>query len=763
MFSVLETTGKDLSWIDHDKYVLADSTNKALDYIKACLDTESTKAWDIESTGLSLFVDKIVGFSLSYEEGSACYVPLHHRHDQNVDLDKIFEQLSVLLTTHPIVAHNSGFDWARALKFWGVDVNIKFCTLTEAWLINSDLGPKQHRKKLALEQLVLEKLGLETLSLKEVTEQGSHDFSLVPTSDAIWYAGPDSDCCLRLHNKQMPQIKALGLEMVYGIEAACLKPSADMTNVGLGVNKPLLKSFDISTELMSIEEEVARTTGISVNLNSPDQVAQLLFEKLGLPKIRGDSTDDTVLQRLNNSHPSVPLIRDHRDWSKLKSGFIDKLGEATAEDERLHLEYCASGTRSGRFSSHGGIGRGGKKIKINGQTWPNGKKINVREALIPADGSIWVSMDYEQIEYKIVAYESQQKELLQMIADGWDFHVATASLFLGVPLNQVTPALRKRGKTLNFGVVYGMTAGGLAARLGVQYKEGAALINRYFEKLDKVRKLIDKVKKFTLDNGFVKTKFGRIRWFRDIRKLSDKHRDALLGAAWNTSVQGGAADINKIGLARVYKASKALPVDLMSTVHDECNLQAQLSSSPREVLPILVDAMTIKAGLAPGWLDFPVSVEVGTSYGTLQGVPAELLDRFDKWDDLLAEVAILEEKKKLEQKKTSAEVVSRLDTTYVPQGLTVQSVKRITPSIRVSFDKPEAASSLLPELMTVCSMNHGLYRIYIDVGDGSEFCVDDVSVNPTDKFILDMKQLGMEVEVFSAPFSKNFDASSLTF
>jgi len=761
MFSILEQTGKDLSWIDQDKYVLADTPELAREFIQECLDAKGPIGWDTETTGLSIFVDKIVGFSLSPEEGRACYVPLRHQGDQNVEYNSIKDIYEELLTTKEIIAHQSTFDWIRALVEWGVDVNVIYDTLIETWILDSDKGPKSFRKKLSLEKIVLDLFNMETLVLSDVTQHGSNNFALVPTDDALWYAGPDADFARRVHMTLFPKIKSLGLEVVYKIEMGVVKPVSEMFKTGLGVDQEFLSKIDIDTELSSIEDELARLTGVSVNLQSPDQVANLLFEKLKLPRIKKDSTDDSVLEKLEARNPAVSLIREHRDWAKLKTGFIDKLGEATAEDGRLHLEYCQSGTRSGRFSSFGGIGRGGAKIKINGQTWPKGKKINVRESLKPEDGSIWLSMDYSQIEYKVVAYDAQQPELIEAIKDGVDFHEATASLFLGVPLNQVTEELRGRGKTLNFGVVYGMTPGGLAARLGVPFQEGKRLIDKYYERLGQVQRLINETKKFILKNGFVKTKFGRIRWFKDIKQQKERRRDALLGAGWNSRIQGTAADLNKIGLKKVYLASKSLPVKLMSTVHDEVNAAVSLSVSPKEVLPPLLEAMTLREGLFPGWLGFDADLSLGTSYGTLLSVPKELIDKFEKWDDLLEESRKLKEEKDKARadKKTSKQ---SFDVSYVPTGLQVQAVDRVKPSVKISLKETVSVKDSIASLKEIVSYNHGLYKVYIEMDDGNEFLVSGLSVNPTPQFARELGDKGMTLTLFSAETVK-FDSNSLNF
>jgi len=762
MFSILEQTGKDLSWIDQDRYVLADTTELARDFIKECLAAKDPIGWDTETTGLSIFIDKVVGFSLSPEEGRACYVPLRHvTGDRNVEFESIKELYTELLTTKEIIAHQSTFDWVRTLVGHGIDVNIIYDTLIEAWLLDSDRGPKSYRKKLSLEKLVLELYKLETLALSDVTQHGSHNFALVPTDDALWYAGPDADMARRVHFTQITKIKKLGLELAYKIEMGVVKPVSEMFKTGIDVDKEFLAKVNIDAELSSIEDELARLTGVSVNLQSPDQVATLIFDKLKLPEIKKRSTDDSVLEKLESRNPAISFIREHRDWSKLKTGFIDKLGEATAEDERLHLEYCQSGTRSGRFSSFGGIGRAGVKIAINGQTWPKGKKINVRESLKPGDGSIWVSMDYSQIEYKTVAYAAQQKELIEAIKDGVDFHEATASLFLGVPLNQVTEELRGRGKTLNFGVVYGMTGGGLAARLGIPKKEGYGLIDKYFEKLSDVQRLINDTKKFTLKHGYVKTKFGRIRWFKDIKQQKERRREALLGAAWNTSIQGTAADLNKIGLKKVYLASKSLPAKLMSTVHDECNLAVSLSVSPKDVLPPLLEAMTLREGLFPGWLGFDADLSIGTSYGTLLSIPTEFVDKFDNWDDLLEEARkVKEEKDKArDSRKTSRQ---SFDVSYVPTGLQVQTVDRVKPSVKISLKDTVSVRDSIASLKEILSYNHGLYKVYIQMDDENEFLISGVSVNPTQQLIRELGDKGMTMTLFSAETAK-FDTNSLSF
>lgn len=758
MFSVLETTGKDLSWIPRDTYTLADTPELAVSCLETALNYNSPLCgFDIESTGLSIFVDKIVGMSFAYEVGHAFYIPIRHRNSRNVALDDFRDQLVRLLAQKELVSHNGEYDWLRVLLELGIDYNLRHCTMIQAWLLDSDRGPRNNRKKLGLKYLAKEKLGLDMLDIEEVLPEGTYNFSYADTEDAVWYACPDSDCGLRLHKQQYAHMEQLKLLNVYRIEMEQAKAPAEMFGNGIRADQEFLRTADLNAELAHIEEEIARQTGAVINLSAPAQVADLLFNQLKLPRINGDGVDDKVLEKIEERHQVVGLVRNHREISKLQSTFVDKLHEAVAEDGRIHPEYCGTGTRSGRYSSHGGQGRRGKQLKMNAQTWPDGARVNIRKALTPAEDSIWISMDYSQIEYKVLAFTSGEEALIEGFRNGIDSHVSAAALFFGVPVELVDDEQRKQGKTLNFGVVYGMSDAGLANRLGCTVDQARRKKEIYFEKLSRVRKLIDDKKAYVLKNRNIRTVFGRIRWYRDILELEPKHRDRLLGSAFNTFIQGTAADLNKIGLGRVYKTSKKLPVKLLSTVHDECNLEAKLSSSPRLVLPQLYKAMTIPAGIQPNWLEITVSLEIGTSYGELLEVPFELIDQYDSWEFLLNDLRERAEKAKQRKKERKAAE----QTTAAADALRVTKAVRSTPSVRIHVD-PEKQDEQLRALRQLCATNHGMFRLYIVADDDAEFLANRVRVNPTRAFVKAVEEAGMKIDVFSTACTE-FDPSVLSF
>ena len=771
MLGVFGMTGKDLSWIDRDNYVLADTTAVALDFIAECAAASAEGhpiGFDIETTGLSLFTDKLVGFSLSPRIGRACYVPLAHATgDRNTPRDEVIPTLTELLLCAELVCHGGNFDWSRCRQYLGgLDINWVHCTMTQAVMLDSDRSTGGGRKKVGLDALAKEKLGIEMLEMEDVGEHGSYNFALIPTEDGLYYAGADADVALRLHAVQMPEIRRLNLHIVYGLEMKAAKAPAEMSRNGTHIDRGHLATVDFTDDITALEEKIKSLTGYSVNLQSQQQVADLLFRKLRLPQIKGDSTDEEVLRKLESMHPAITCMLEHRELTKLKGSFVDKADNAIAEDGRLHLEYNPLGARTGRFTSAGGVGRAGEKIRMNGQTWPKTtERVNIRKALCAAPGRIWVSADFSQIEYRVLAAAAKETGLITALENGFDVHEATASLFLGVPMAEITPDQRKRGKTLNFGVVYGMTDAGLASKLGCTTKEASEIKRTYFARLTRVEALIREKKKFCLEHGFIATEFGRIRWFRDLRQVDERKRERLLGAAFNTYVQGTAADLNKAALARVWKLVRQnrWPIWLLSTVHDEVNVEVPLEVSPKEFLPVFMEAVNIRRDFVKGWMPFPADLSIGPSYGQQTEIPRSLYASCDTWAELTDAAQELEREEKAKKSARSKEPASPVAESRGHVPLRVRSAKRVTPCLRVTLNPGTTPEVAFRNLKDLCR-HHGRYRIYVAVEEGNEFLVENLTVNPSTRFLQSLTAAGMGADLFPGTVEPTtFDGASLSF
>lgn len=263
MFSILEMTDKDLSWCrDEDKTILADTTESALSFIEECMDHDGPIGFDTETTGLGFFpVHHIVGFSLAYGDRNCCYIPLRHAIDRNVDFKEIRQATQNLLQSQDLIAHNGEFDSSRVNLEWGFMPNIKYCTLRRAWLIDSDRGPKSHRRKLGLKYLMKEKLGYEMLELKELVDNNDYNFANIATADARWYAAPDALATLMLFRQQEAEMEKLKLRRVEEIERGVILAEGEMQVNGIRIDTDFLNKVDLNSELTHLEDEIARVGG----------------------------------------------------------------------------------------------------------------------------------------------------------------------------------------------------------------------------------------------------------------------------------------------------------------------------------------------------------------------------------------------------------------------------------------------------------------------------------------------------------------------
>lgn len=771
MFSVFESSGKDLSWIDRDNYVLADTAEKALACIAECFTVpdEQLLGCDTEETGLGIFTDKLVGICLAPRPGRAFYIPVYHQFDQNVSLAEIIGPLEELLVTKSLVGHNAEFDWVRINKFLGIDANFEHCTSIRACLLDSDLC--QRKELRGLDRLSEKHLGITMLQMHDLVSipKGSYNFSLANTADALYYAAADADVALRLFHQQEAEFKKNGLDRIYQIEMRVMKAAGEMFMNGSKADKAYLSSLNLREDISSLESKIKAVLG-EINLNSPEQVAEVLFDKIGLERIDGNSVDDSVLSALSGVHPVVEDMRKYRTLEKFQHGFIDKLSDCISEDDRIHSQFDQMGARTGRFSSSGGIGLNGKKIKFNAQTLPKPHEedpndINMRRAIIPENGHILISQDFKQVEYLIIGNASQEPHLLEKMRQGVDFHKAAAALIFRVPIEQVTEELRRKAKEINFALVYGYGDASLAAKLKIPLEEAKALKKEYFSVLAKVKALIDAKRAFAKKYHLIQTEFGRIRYYHDLDTLEDWQAGRILNSAFNTYVQGTAADLNKYALARVRSVIRkySLPVKMLSTIHDECNTECNMQSRPKDVLPHLDRAMTIKEGTIPGWLAFKTDLSIGFSYGTMVSVPEEYFDKYDSWDDLYKACLDLKAAKKAPAPVVVPEVKPASKAPALELSIAPRKVQRIIPSIVVTINPGHEPHKCLEVLKTLTDTNHGLYSMYVEADQGFEFLVTKVKVNPSSRFIKSLQSSGMRIKVNLPQEEPVWDPAVLSF
>ena len=417
------------------------------------------------------------------------------------------------------------------------------------------------------------------ISYEEICGKGASQigFDQIELDCATEYAAEDADVTLQLHKKMWPQIeKNEGLRFIYEkIEMPTLVVLQKMERNGVLIDPERLlgQSSELGTKMDELEKSAYRAAEQAFNLNSPKQLAEILFDKLGLPMIKktpsgAPSTSEEVLEKLSLDYPLPKIILDYRGMSKLKSTYTDKLPRMiNAETGRVHTNYAQAVAVTGRLASS----------DPNLQNIPvkteEGRRI--REAFIAPAGSYIVSADYSQIELRIMAHLSEDSSLLKAFHDGQDVHRATASELFDITPLEVNPEQRRYAKVINFGLIYGMSAFGVASNLGISRTDAKNYIDRYFQRYPGVAQYMDNIRTMAREQGYVETVFGRRLWLPEINSPNGPRRQAAERAAINAPMQGTAADIIKLSMIEVenWLENEQLESKLIMQVHDELVLE----------------------------------------------------------------------------------------------------------------------------------------------------------------------------------------------
>lgn len=706
MFSVLETTSKDLSFIRSLSLTLVldkNSFNEAVSF----LDSQNIVGYDIETTGLSIIYDTIVGFSFGTDK-RGFYVPIGHRMEENCP-EELWHGLLEKLKEKKLVAHNAKFDHKFSFNQLGFDFEYSHDTMIMLALIDSDRI--ESKGKLQLKALAKEIFNVDMLELQE--DLGTHDFSLVPIQDALFYAATDSCMAFKLLMKFLPDIDRLGLKQIYKLELDNIKNVASIEARGIKVDLEFIKNNESKLALIvtDMKRDIEKEGNFTYDINSPAQLSTFLYEFLKIPKWKeSTSTDVKILAILADKHSIIEKLIEYSELRKLHDSFFTKVEHSIAEDGRIHADFNQMGARSGRFSSSGGVGRNGQELKINMQQMPKSKAFPIRKAFTTEDDFYWLHVDYSQLEYRVMASLSEEDSLLEAYFKGVDFHSQTASIFLNIPLEKVTPDDRSNGKTLNFAVSYGMTKYGLAAKLNISVQKAEALLEAYFFKLPKLKALIRRIKEETLKVKYVRTYFGRLRWFNNL-PTDEEDLKYHLRKAFNTYIQGTAADIAKIGMRNAFRVIASYPegqINCVSTIHDELNFEVHKSIPPAEIIFKLKEAMELKFEKSKiRWTPFVVDASIGLSFGELkdvsvaqlQAAPTALFDFF---------------------------MSSAPKEVFQPREKDVI----IKPSIVIEGD---FSKKKLSQMKEVFSKNRGLFSIYMkDKASGKSILLESsIKLNPT--------------------------------
>lgn len=535
------------------------------------IESSPLTAVDTETTSLDALAAELVGISLSVKPGEACYIPVAHRNGETqLARDLVLARLRPWLesVTHLKVGQNLKYD-AHIFANYGITLNgVAFDTLLESYVLESHMPHN-------MDSLAERHLGIKTIRYEEVCGKGAHQigFDQVDLKIATDYAAEDADITLRLHLELWPQIQeSPGLLYIYeNVEMPAMRVLGIMESNGIRIDSGLLakQGQQVGKRLLELESEIHQLAGQPFNIQSPKQIAEILFVQLELPVIKktpsgAPSTDEEVLQKLAEDYPLPARILDYRSLAKLMSTYIEKLPRmADPKTGRVHTNFSQATAVTGRLASS----------DPNLQNIPvrteEGRRI--REAFIPAQGCKLLSADYSQIELRIMAHIAEDENLLAAFREGKDVHQATAAEIFGVPLGEVNSEQRRYAKVINFGLIYGMSAFGLAGNLGIERSAAQNYIAKYFDRYPGVAQYMERTRLEARENGYVETVFGRRLWLPEIKGSNGPRRQGAERAAINAPMQGTAADLIKLAMIAVenWLEKEQLKTKMLLQVHDE--------------------------------------------------------------------------------------------------------------------------------------------------------------------------------------------------
>jgi DNA polymerase I len=567
-------------------------------------------SFDTETDNLDYMQARIVGLSFAVTPGEAAYLPLGHDYagaPDQLNLDKVLAAFKPLLEdpARPKLGHHLKYD-AHVLANYGIAIaGQRFDSMLESYVLNS--VATRHDMDSTAEKY----LGLKTIHFEDVAGKGAKQitFNQVDVDRAAEYSAEDADVTLQLHLALWPRIAALPtLRAVYEtIEQPLVQVLFRMERSGVLVDRELLRiqSSELAARMLELQQQAHTEAGGAFNVDSPKQLQEILFGKLGIPVMRKTptgqpSTAEDVLEELAATYPLPKLILEYRGVAKLKSTYTDKLPEQiNAATGRIHTSYHQAVAATGRLSS----------TDPNLQNIPirtkEGRRI--RQAFIAPRGHSLVAADYSQIELRIMAHLSGDASLLQAFAEDRDVHQATAAEVFATPLDAVSADQRRSAKAINFGLMYGMSAFGLARQLGIGRGDAQKYMDLYFERYPGVRRYMEETRRQARETGFVETVFGRRLYLPEIQSRNAALRQYAERSAINAPMQGTAADIIKRAMIDVdaWLQISRLPARLIMQVHDELVLEAA-----DEVVPDLVGQLRTHMAQAAK-LAVPLKVDIG--------------------------------------------------------------------------------------------------------------------------------------------------------
>ncbi len=587
-------------------------TSEALERLVAELSAASSFVIDTETTGKDPMYAELVGISLSWEPGKAYYVPVGHRIGTQLPLPQVVESLKPLIEdqSKAKIAHNGKYDM-MVLAQYGIELkNLGFDTMIAAYLLGE--------KALGLKPLAFSKLGIEMTPISDLIGKGAKQITMayVDIPMVARYASEDADFTGRLAQLLETELRKEGLWDLFSRVEMPLVPvllRMERNGVALDIDSLWAMSQSLGQRMVELEAEIYNLVGHTFNINSPQQLGAVLFEELRLPGGRrtksGYSTDASVLEGLKGIHPIIEPLLEYRQLSKLKSTYIDALPALiNYKTGRVHTSFNQTGTTTGRLSSSD---PNLQNIPIRGEL---GRQ--VRQAFIAGDDWLLLGADYSQIDLRVMAHLSQDPHLLAAFRHDEDIHRSTASEVFGVPASQVTPDMRRVAKTVNFGVIYGMSDYGLEQATELSREEASGFIDAYFEKYQGVKEYIETTKRLVRERVYVETTLGRRRYIPEVHSPNAQVRAAAERMAINMPVQGTSADIIKLAMIDLHQEMerRGLRSKMILQVHDE--LVFEVPPEELEEMRALVEEVMPQAMK----LSVPLKVEmkVGKNWGQME-------------------------------------------------------------------------------------------------------------------------------------------------
>jgi DNA polymerase-1 len=605
---------------DDFETVIVDTPQKLTAAIKE-LSAFDTLAFDTETSALDPMTADLVGFSLAVSPEKGYYFPVGHSAGEQLSLEDLKTALQPLFSNPQIakVAHHAKFDLI-VLKQAGFEISpIRFDTMIAEWLINPD------SRNLGLKTLTWVRLGVEMTPIEELIGKGKNQLSMadLPIARVAPYAAADAVMTLRL----MPILKADLRErnaekLMDDLEMKLVPILAQMEENGVLLDEPFFTTFnkELSEMIFALEEDIYRLAGIRFNINSTQQLSDVLFKKLALDppdpsrktKSGHYSTGAEILELLRDKHGIVANILDYREYAKLKSTYVEALpAQINPKTKRIHTSFNQVGTVTGRIASQ----------NPNLQNIPIRTELGqrVRQGFIAAPGWKLLSVDYSQVELRIVAHIAQDQAMIEAFRQGQDIHATTAAAITGTPLSEVTPNQRRNAKAVNFGLIYGMSAFGLTRGTDLTLAEAENFIKAYFREFPGVKAWLDMTRLNATKYGYVETLLGRRRYFPNLAKGSNPQlRQREEREAINAPIQGTAADIVKLAMIALPGALReaGLNARMLLQVHDELIFEVpeeELEKTVPIIKSVMESAMT---------LDVPLvcDARAGDNWGELKAV-----------------------------------------------------------------------------------------------------------------------------------------------